>query len=84
MIWVFVLYICILDSLESSWFYYIVFCWFHRELVYYCYFNSTRIMCMFRCAHYAWWAFPKRHRVCCGVSAMIRKVAILGRHTYRQ
>jgi hypothetical protein len=45
-----------------------------------CYCNSTRIMCMFRCAHYAWWAFPKRHRACCGVIATIRKVSILGRY----
>jgi hypothetical protein len=37
-------------------------------------------MCIFWCAYYAWWAFPKQHTACCGVSAMIRKVAILGCH----
>jgi hypothetical protein len=40
--------------------------------------DSTRIMCMFRCAHYAWWAFPERHRACCGVIVTIRKVPVLG------
>jgi hypothetical protein len=41
-------------------------------------------MCMLRFAHFAWWAFPKRHRANCGVIAIIRKVLILGRHKWYQ
>jgi hypothetical protein len=43
-----------------------------------CYLDSTRLMCMLRCAYFAWWAFPKRHRANCGMMAIIRKMPILG------
>jgi hypothetical protein len=39
---------------------------------------------MLRRAHFAWWAFPKRHRANCGAIAIIRKVPILGRHTRQE
>jgi hypothetical protein len=35
---------------------------------------------MLQRAHFAWCAFPKRHRANCGVIAVIRKVLIFGRH----
>jgi hypothetical protein len=46
-----------------------------------CYLDSTRLMCMLRHAHFAWWAFPKRHRANCGAIAIIRKVPVLGHYT---
>jgi hypothetical protein len=49
-----------------------------------CYLDSTRLMCMLRRAHFAWWAFPKRHHANCGVMAIIHKVLILGRHKWYQ
>jgi hypothetical protein len=67
-------------GLHGSIIYYFV--GFIVHLCNYCYFNSTRFVCMFQCAHYAWWAFPKHRRAICGVSAMIHMVAILGHHKW--
>jgi hypothetical protein len=59
----------------------ILFCGFHRELVYCYYLDSTRIACMLHMHESLGGAFPKRHRANCGMIAIIRKVPILGRHT---
>jgi hypothetical protein len=58
MIWIFVLYIWILDSCSLRG-YFIFFCGFHRELVQCCYLDSTRIICMLRRAYFAWWCVSK-------------------------
>jgi hypothetical protein len=72
--------IWILDSLESSWLYYIFFCGFLRELVQYYYLIPPASRACYNVHETLGGAFSKRHRADYGVIAPIRKVPILGRH----
>jgi hypothetical protein len=77
MIWIFV---CIFGFLTRGVFVVVIYSFMGSivNLCNCCYLDSTRLMCMLRCAHFAWWAFSKRHRANCGMMAIIRKVPILG------